>query len=980
MKPQRSLLLPLLLLVPSWTSGQPAPPSDSSARADWLRDARYGVFIHFLPSDPRALDRVKELDAESLARQLASMGAGYLVLTLGQNSGYFNAPNSAYDQRVGLEPGERCATRDLPLDLHRVLSPRGIRLMLYLPCQPPNRDARAQKAFGLPEGPRDQPLDLEVAEKWARVIEEWSDRYGEAVAGWWFDGAYQHVRFNEAIARIYAAAARHGNPEAIVTFNPGVRLVRHTAAEDYTAGELNEPFDVLPASRWVDGSQWHALTYLGSGWSRRDTRRPAEAWARWAAAVTAKGGVVTLDMGPNWSPDSGPIGALAREQVEQVLEIKSAIRRSTQGTATTRGPQRLKRSESFLGMHFDFHAGPDCTEIGKRTTRAMVEEVIRQVRPDYIQIDCKGHPGLSSYPTRVGNPAPGFVGDPLRLWRDVTAEHGVALYMHYSGVWDSEAIRRHPQWGVIDADGKRNGNATSFFSPYAEELLIPQLRELAGDYGVDGAWVDGECWASAPDYGEAALEAFREATGLEDVPRKPGDPWWFEFLEFHREAFRAYLRRYIAEVKRTNPELQLCSNWAFTDHMPEPVTANVDFLSGDYSPEDSVNSARFSARYLARQGKPWDLMAWSFTHTPGKGGSNRKSAVQLEREAAVVLALGGGFQAYFTQRRDGSIREEELPVMAEVARFCRARQEHCHHAEAVPQVALLYSTAAHYREINGLFSRDLSRTRGTLEALLEGQQSIEVLGEHQLEGRLPEYPLVVVPESEYLEPRFRQQLLDHIAAGGRLLLVGPGAAALFSKELGAVVEAETPPADAMLYHEGQLGPLHGRATAVRLEAMAQPFGELRAGAAPESSGRPAASIAPLGRGLIAATYFSFSQGYLLHRSGTARAFLNALVRRLFPRPLVEVKGSADVDVAVTRVHGQLALQLVNTAGPHSDPRTPIFDSIPPVGPLEVLLRLPQRPTRITAEPGGVPLPFRHEAGETRLTLPSLEIHTVLLVH
>ena len=128
-------------------------------------------------------------------------------------------------------------------------------------------------------------------------------------------------------------------------------------------------------------------------------------------------------------------------------------------------PPRLKRAESFLGVHFDFHAGPDCREIGKNTTREMIESVIDQVHPDYIQIDCKGHPGLSSYPTRVGNQAPGFVGDPLRLWRQVTAERGVALYMHYSGVWDSEAIRLHPDWAAVNADGKTNPNATSIYSP-----------------------------------------------------------------------------------------------------------------------------------------------------------------------------------------------------------------------------------------------------------------------------------------------------------------------------------------------------------------------------------------------------------------------------------------------------------------------------------------------------------------------------------
>ena len=199
-------------------------------------------------------------------------------------------------------------------------------------------------------------------------------------------------------------------------------------------------------------------------------------------------------------------------------------------------PRRLPRADSFLGIHYDFHAGKDCTEIGKNTTREMIENIIKQVRPDYIQIDCKGHPGLSSYPTKVGNQAPGFVGgDPLKLWRQVTAEHGVALYMHYSGVWDAEAVRLHPEWGAVNADGKVQGKAASFFGPYADKLLIPQLRELAGEYGVDGVWVDGECWASVPDYSEAAVKAFREATGITNVPKKPGEPHWFEFLQFHRE-------------------------------------------------------------------------------------------------------------------------------------------------------------------------------------------------------------------------------------------------------------------------------------------------------------------------------------------------------------------------------------------------------------------------------------------------------------
>jgi len=296
---------------------------------DWLRDARFGVFMHFLPADGPGLQRVKDFDVDALAEQLETAGAGYLVLTLGQNSGFMNSPNPTYARITGYAPGERCSTRDLPLDLYRALHPKGIRLMLYLPCQVPNRDTRAQKAFGLAQGAKDQPIDLAFAEKWAQVIYDWSARYGDKVAGWWFDGGYEHIAFNNDIARVYADAVKRGNPHAIVTFNPGVKLIRWTEAEDYTAGELNEPFDHVPSDRWVEGSQWHALTFVGSRWSARDTRYPAERWARWVRQVVANQGVVTLDVGPNWNPDEGPVGSISETQMAQLKAVTRSISADT---------------------------------------------------------------------------------------------------------------------------------------------------------------------------------------------------------------------------------------------------------------------------------------------------------------------------------------------------------------------------------------------------------------------------------------------------------------------------------------------------------------------------------------------------------------------------------------------------------------------------------------------------------------------------
>jgi hypothetical protein len=480
-----------------------------------------------------------------------------------------------------------------------------------------------------------------------------------------------------------------------------------------------------------------------------------------------------------------------------------------------------------------------------------------------------------------------------------------------------------------------------------------------------------------PDYSPAALAAFRDRTGIQDVPRKPGDPHWFEFLEFHREAFRSYLRHYVTEVKRTHPRFELCSTWAYTDHMAEPVNAPVDFLSGDYSPEDSVNSARLSGRYLVRQGKPWDLMAWSFSRNPGKNGAFQKTAPQLQREAAVVVALGGGFQAYFKQKRDGSISPEQMPVMAEVAAFCRSRQALCHHAEPVPQVALLLSTAGHYRMINGLFNRDLSRVSGTLQALLESQHSVEVVGEHMLTGRMADYPLIVVPEWEFLEPKFRDELVAYARNGGSLLLIGVKTAAMFQAELGVTLVENPVNQSYQLAGKHTTVGLKGLTQRVRPAAGVQAFGELRPVSPSDSAAQPAATIARLGKGRIAAIWFSLGQSYPGARSEVIRQFTRDLGRELFPAPLVEVTGSPDVDVWVARKDGRLLVNLVNTSGPHQS--EPILESIAPVGPLDVVIRHANKPARITLEPGGRPLPFDYQDGRIRLAVAKVDIHEVIVV-
>ena len=314
------LLWSLQVAFISATAAEPAPDH----RTDWLKEAKWGVFMHYmgdtvLKGDQLTIENwnkaVEAFDVNGLADQLASAGAGYFVLTLGQNSGFYCSPNKSYDKLTGITPS-KCARRDLVSDLSEALSAKGIRLMVYLPSGAPDRDQEAMKAFewkpgqfplwtyvnGKPKGQDDRLAAFQ--KKWESVIAEWSKRWGRQVSGWWFDGCY----YPDAMYRhpeapnfaSFAAAARAGNPHSVVAFNPGVLdpIITLTPEEDYTAGEINDPGKVVCPGRWVTKAQFHMLSFLGPTWCQKPPRFKADQVVAFTRAITDKEGAVTWDVPP----------------------------------------------------------------------------------------------------------------------------------------------------------------------------------------------------------------------------------------------------------------------------------------------------------------------------------------------------------------------------------------------------------------------------------------------------------------------------------------------------------------------------------------------------------------------------------------------------------------------------------------------------------------------------------------------------------
>ena len=324
-------------------------------------------------------------------------------------------------------------------------------------------------------------------------------------------------------------------------------------------------------------------------------------------------------------------------------------------------------------------------------------------------------------------------------------------------------------------------------------------------------------------------------------------------------------------------------------------------------------------------------MAWSFSNDKEQPG--QKPSVQLMREAAVTLSQGGGFQAYYTQNRDGSVKLEKLKSMADVAVFARARQQFCHHSSSVPQIALLLSTYNYQHTIipgnpGALFPNNVGGAGGILECLLDCQYSVDLLGENTLQPDMSRYPLIVVPECEAISEIFRDDLLEYVNQGGSLLVIGEEMAKLFSTA-------------------SRVG-LHGD-------------GWFSAGVGSGKIGFIPTKIAG-----------EYDSG---NNADGIRSRVKTIVNELFSDPIVEIRSSPFVEMSVRKHDGKLQIHLVNTSGDHR--HTVFFESINPVRDIEVSVRLDRKPERIVCQPDGRDIKFNYKNGKAVFRIDSLEIYDII---
>ncbi|MHB1000342.1 MAG: alpha-L-fucosidase [Armatimonadota bacterium] len=273
----------------------------SSHRAKWMADGSYGMMVHYLitPSGSTPEEKTADLnriidgfDLDFFMKQFEESGAGWMIFTIGQNTGYYNNPNSVID---GIMPG-RTPKRDLVVEIAQRVKKLGKRFIAYLPVEMWIQQPDMQNAFHW--NPDDQSVFLKT---YLPFMRDYSIRLGKNCDGWWFDGCYPEIHKGKWGWENWICSARAGNPDSIIAFNDGAfcvgRIKPVTPLQDYHAGEVHllengkiridplngndnyvtksgkvrrpnqKPQFHMPESQYIDGVQWHALVPVDSSFA-----------------------------------------------------------------------------------------------------------------------------------------------------------------------------------------------------------------------------------------------------------------------------------------------------------------------------------------------------------------------------------------------------------------------------------------------------------------------------------------------------------------------------------------------------------------------------------------------------------------------------------------------------------------------------------------------------------------------------------------
>lgn len=332
--------------------------SNFSDNTKWMTDAKYGIFMHYqyrillgfstrtnpkFPEVSKMTSKewnqfVNGFDVKGFANQMAKAKIGWVLF--GIDDAYFGwscAPNKTFNKYTGYLPGEKCSNRDLIMDVTNALNKKGIKVIIYYAGL--NGWMMDPKSVsGLKDDPVLRgvlggavPPSAECRKRRLEILKEYADRYGDKIAGWWFD-IMEPDSYSEKPDdwTTLTSIVKNANPKAVIAMSHGGNEFEcvKPGIDDYTAGDTwsRQDLSVLtPRLKPVSGNiLWHGKIYCGDIYHGQGNANmfSDKELIDWIKSCNEQGGVCTLD----W-PFDPKTGLIKDFGLKQMISISKALKK-----------------------------------------------------------------------------------------------------------------------------------------------------------------------------------------------------------------------------------------------------------------------------------------------------------------------------------------------------------------------------------------------------------------------------------------------------------------------------------------------------------------------------------------------------------------------------------------------------------------------------------------------------------------------------
>ena len=667
-------------------------------------------------------------------------------------------------------------------------------------------------------------------------------------------------------------------------------------------------------------------------------------------------------------------------------------------------------------VHMDFHMPEFPAAAIENFNATRFVDHLEAGRVNMVALFSKCHFGNSFYDTTAGHKHSGLEEDFLMEAATECRQRNIRTLAYYSVCVDKRAWNENPAWRLQDAEGNTFGEETFWAplcmnSPYKDELVMPQLEEIATRYPVDGFWLDIPVGGggSAPCYCPYCKRKWQRELGIELAPDLPSEVKQRLIMRTVED----YLREVRAIIDRHNPRLAIAMNRVGSHAMSLNIKnlCNIGCWESQPRPGDYLGHS-----YAARTARNdvVDVQVMSVRFYQGWGDLTLKPAAQMTTEFAAMIGNGSPAVTGDQVNVDGTLQAPVYGMFDESFGFVEKREKILRDAESVRHAAVLLPTPAADRPMSGAVTEGCEHNwhsigpwRGAHKMLVESHIQCDMIYS-LLADDLSEYPMLILPEPNAYSPETVRALRDYVEQGGTLVAVGNSLVGEngFALEDVFGIEFLEPLAFSNCHFRPnrEVGgetddiPLQVRGPAYKvsltdareLASLYYPMAERQGGikefrspyspASRDRSPFPFATVNQFGDGKAVYVAASIFDIYWQTNHHWLRQFMEALLRHVDPEMPVDVEGPALVEANLMRDGNDLLLNLIHYALGHQGGQSAIsaIERSDPAHNVVCRVRCPNVETVVT-QPGWTELGFE-QAGETCIfTVPEVEYLTTVRI-